>query len=71
MSLGSSFWDNRPTLVTGATGLLGGWLVKRLLNLGADVLFEVITLILGIPALVSDRWLLFIAVIFGLIAVIK
>jgi CDP-glucose 4,6-dehydratase len=37
MSLNSSFWDNRPTLVTGATGLLGGWLVKRLLSLGADV----------------------------------
>jgi CDP-glucose 4,6-dehydratase len=33
----SSFWDNRLTLVTGATGLLGGWLVKRLLGLGADV----------------------------------
>ena len=41
MSLGSSFWDNRPTLVTGATGLLGGWLVKRLLNLGADVVCAV------------------------------
>jgi CDP-glucose 4,6-dehydratase len=37
MSLNRSFWDNRPTLVTGATGLLGSWLVKRLLNLGADV----------------------------------
>jgi CDP-glucose 4,6-dehydratase len=37
MNLNSSFWDNRPTLVTGATGLLGGWLVKRLLSLGADV----------------------------------
>jgi CDP-glucose 4,6-dehydratase len=37
MSLSNNFWDNRPTLVTGATGLLGGWLVKRLLNLGADV----------------------------------
>jgi CDP-glucose 4,6-dehydratase len=37
MSLNNNFWDNRPTLVTGATGLLGGWLVKRLLNLGADV----------------------------------
>jgi CDP-glucose 4,6-dehydratase len=37
MSLRNNFWDNRPTLVTGATGLLGGWLVKRLLNLGADV----------------------------------
>jgi CDP-glucose 4,6-dehydratase len=37
MSQSNSFWDNRPTLVTGATGLLGGWLVKRLLSLGADV----------------------------------
>jgi CDP-glucose 4,6-dehydratase len=38
MHLNNSFWDNRPTLVTGATGLLGGWLVKRLLSLGADVI---------------------------------
>ena len=38
MSRNKSFWDNRPTLVTGATGLLGGWLVKRLLSLGADVI---------------------------------
>ena len=38
MSRSSSFWDNRPTLVTGGTGLLGGWLVKRLLSLGADVI---------------------------------
>jgi len=27
----SGFWRDRPTLVTGATGLVGGWLVKRLL----------------------------------------
>ncbi len=33
----SSFWTSRPTLVTGATGLLGGWLVDRLVELGADV----------------------------------
>lgn len=33
----SSFWRDRPTLVTGATGLVGGWLVKRLLEAGADV----------------------------------
>ena len=38
MSLSSSFWDNRPTLVTGGTGLLGGWLVKQLLSLNADVI---------------------------------
>ena len=33
----NSFWQDRPTLVTGATGLLGGWLVRRLLELDADV----------------------------------
>lgn len=33
----SSFWQDRPTLVTGATGLLGSWLVRRLLTAGADV----------------------------------
>jgi CDP-glucose 4,6-dehydratase len=32
-----NFWLDRPTLVTGSTGLLGGWLVKRLVNLGADL----------------------------------
>jgi CDP-glucose 4,6-dehydratase len=31
------FWKHRPTFVTGASGLLGGWLVKRLLDAGADV----------------------------------
>lgn len=33
----SKFWQDRPTLVTGATGLVGSWLVKRLLVTGADV----------------------------------
>ena len=32
-----SFWQDRPTLVTGGTGLLGGWLIKHLLNSGADI----------------------------------
>ncbi|MDX2017231.1 MAG: GDP-mannose 4,6-dehydratase [Planctomycetota bacterium] len=32
-----SFWQDRPTLVTGGTGLVGAWLVRRLLELGADV----------------------------------
>ncbi len=32
-----SFWRDRPTFVTGATGLLGGWLVQRLVEAGADV----------------------------------
>ena len=33
----SSFWQDRPTLVTGATGLLGSWLTRRLVESGADV----------------------------------
>ena len=37
MSTNNTFWRDRPTLVTGATGLVGGWLVKRLLASGADV----------------------------------
>jgi CDP-glucose 4,6-dehydratase len=35
--MNSSFWQDRPVLVTGATGLVGGWLVKRLIAAGADV----------------------------------
>lgn len=35
--LPSPFWLDRPTFVTGASGLVGGWLVKRLLTAGADV----------------------------------
>lgn len=31
------FWSDRPTFVTGGTGLVGGWLVPRLLKAGADV----------------------------------
>ena len=37
MSTTLDFWRDRPVLVTGATGLVGGWLVKRLLSAGADV----------------------------------
>lgn len=33
----TAFFRDRPTLVTGATGLVGSWLVRRLLALGADV----------------------------------
>ncbi|MCK5145257.1 GDP-mannose 4,6-dehydratase [bacterium] len=32
------FWQDRPTLITGATGLLGGWLTRQLINAGADVI---------------------------------
>ncbi|HEX9998142.1 MAG TPA: GDP-mannose 4,6-dehydratase, partial [Abditibacterium sp.] len=33
----STFWQNRPVFITGATGLLGGALAKRLFDAGADV----------------------------------
>ena len=33
----SGFWCDRPTFVTGATGLVGGALVRRLVDAGADV----------------------------------
>jgi CDP-glucose 4,6-dehydratase len=31
------FWRDRPTLVTGCTGILGSWLTRALVELGADV----------------------------------
>jgi CDP-glucose 4,6-dehydratase len=37
VSFGAAFWLDRPVLVTGATGLVGGWVVRRLLGLRADV----------------------------------
>lgn len=33
----NGFWLDRPVFVTGATGLVGSWLVKRLIAAGADV----------------------------------
>ena len=38
LAVRAEFWTDRPTLVTGATGLVGGWLVKRLIAAGADVI---------------------------------
>lgn len=38
MLVNRDFWRDRPVLVTGATGLLGGWIVKALVGLQADVI---------------------------------
>jgi CDP-glucose 4,6-dehydratase len=37
MELNRAFWLDRPTFVTGGTGLVGSWLINRLLEAGADV----------------------------------
>jgi hypothetical protein len=34
----SSFWRDRRTFITGGTGLVGNWLVRRLMEAGADVI---------------------------------
>src|SRR5262249_653540 len=36
-AIGRGLWTDRHTFVTGATGLVGGWLVKRLIAVGADI----------------------------------
>ena len=33
----SGFWADRPTFVTGGTGLVGSWLIRRLAERGADL----------------------------------
>ena len=33
----TNFWQDRPTLVTGGTGLVGSWLVEKLISARADV----------------------------------
>src|SRR5215470_8245662 len=37
LAMKTGFWRDRATFVTGATGLVGGWLVKRLIAAGADL----------------------------------
>lgn len=35
--MNTSFWHDRPVLITGCTGLLGSWLTQTLVEAGADV----------------------------------
>lgn len=51
----NGFWAGRPVLVTGATGFLGGWLVKKLCEDGAQVVALVRD---RVPksVLFQDRW---------------
>ncbi len=35
--MNKDFWCDRPVFVTGATGLVGGWLIRRLIEVEADV----------------------------------
>lgn len=44
LTLNPSYWTGRQVFITGGSGLLGGWTVRRLLELGANVV-----------ALVRDR----------------
>ncbi len=38
LELNRTFWLDRPTFVTGGSGLVGGWLVQKLVDAGADVI---------------------------------
>ncbi len=49
-------WEQRRTLVTGATGLLGGWMVRELVNRGADVVAIVRDGVPGTFIDVEDLW---------------
>ena len=55
-ALNTDFWRDRPTFVTGATGLVGGWLVKSLLAAGAEVVCLVRDWVPGCELVRSGGW---------------
>ncbi len=55
-ALNTEFWRDRPTFVTGATGLVGGWLVKSLLAAGAEVVCLVRDWVPGCELVRSGGW---------------
>jgi CDP-glucose 4,6-dehydratase len=62
--MADSFWDGKSVFVTGATGLLGGWLVPSLARRGARVVALIRD---GSPqsVLVQEGWLGRIATVYG------
>ena len=62
--LSAEFWRGRRVFVTGATGLLGSWLVPALHALGADVTVLVRDA-LPRSLLVRDGWLSRVNVVHG------
>lgn len=62
--MSSSFWSGRRILLTGATGLLGGWLVPKLVRRGSHVVVLVRD---GAPesAIVRDGWMSSLAAVYG------
>lgn len=58
------FWRNRKVLVTGATGLLGSWLVPELLDRGASVVVLVRDQVSS-SFVIRGRWLKQVVVVLG------
>lgn len=56
VGVSGGFWPDRPTLVTGGTGLVGSWLVKRLLESGADVVCLVRDWVPASELIASGAW---------------
>ena len=60
----SGFWRDRPVFVTGATGLLGSWLVPELVNRGANVV-ALVRDAMPRSRLVAEGWLARVNVVHG------